>query len=362
MSERGRMAGVSHGQLKLSLHGVGLELQSDNSRFLRYARHYLRDLVAPTVEQAHVKVHLTWGQPIVPTIDDRWERLGRRLLLNEKHIVQTEVLALPGLQLSVALTDEGLAVNAGYRFPSPHSRLGYILQGQAGEARLFITLIYFLVYFPLFWYLERDRGWYLLHAAAVAHPNGGAVLAGLPGVGKSTFTLALLADPAVQLLSDNLVFHDGEQVYAFPAPIHLDQRSHALLPDLGERLGPAGQAFSHGRYDYKLTSAARADATRPRLVGILRLAPQTEVRPLSREVCLERLLAYDQLAKEVDEYSKQAAVFSALSPRVGESHRRLEALVRLLTKADCYEIAVQPGVNLGPIAAQVSNLVGWSNG
>ncbi len=348
--------------LTLNLHGVGLELWSDNPRFLDYAGHYLRDLVVPTMDRAHVIVHLAWGQSIVSATDGQWERLGRRLLRDEKRIVQTEVLALPGLQLSVATTGDGLEIEAGFRFPSRRSRLIYVLQGRAGEARLFITLIYFLVYFPLFWSLERERGWYLLHAGAVAHPGGGALLAGLPGVGKSTFTLALLADPAVRLLSDNLVFHDGEQVYAFPEPIHLDQRSRTLLPDLGERLGPAGQAFSHGRYDYQLALAARADATRPRLVGILRLAPQTEARPLSQEVCLERLLAYDRLAKEVDEYSKQAAIFGVLSPRAGGSGRRLEALERLLTKANCYEIAVQPGVSLGPVAAQVGHLAGWSNG
>ncbi|MCR4407755.1 MAG: hypothetical protein NUW24_12685 [Anaerolineae bacterium] len=345
--------------LALRLHGVGLELRSENPRFLSYARHYLRDLVVPAVNQAHVKVHLGWGRPIAPATA---ERLGRRLLLDGPRIVQGEVLALPGLQLGAALTSDGLIIEAGYRFPSYRSRLGYILQGRAGEARLFVTLIYFLVYFPLFWYLERERGWYLLHAAAVAHPRGGILLAGLPGVGKSTFTLALLADPTARLVSDNLVFYDGEQVYAFPEPIHLDRRSRALLPELGERLGAAGQAFSHGRYDYQLAPADRADATHPRVIGILRLAPQTEIRAMSREVCLERLLAYDRLAKEVDEYNKQAAIFGLLSPRAAESRRRLETLERLLTRVDCYEIAVPSGVNLGPVAKQVCRLGGWSNG
>lgn len=345
--------------LTLHLHGVGLELRSDNPRFLSYARRYLRDLVAPSVERAQIQVHLAWGRSIAPATA---ESLGRRLLWDGTRIVQTEVLALPGLQIGAALDGDRLVVDAGYRFPSHRSRLDHVLQGQAGEARLFVTLIYFLVYFPLCWYLERERGWYLLHAAAVAYPSGGVLLAGLPGVGKSTFTLALLADPAVRLLADNLVFHDGKQVYAFPEPIHLDRRSRALLPDMGGRLGAAGQAFSHGRYDYQLAPADRADATCPRVIGVLRLAPQTEIRAMSREVCLERLLAYDRLAKEVDEYSKQAAVFSLLAPQPGASRGRLEALECLLAKVDCYEIAVPSGVNLGPVAEQVSRLAGWSNG
>ena len=345
--------------LALRLHGVGLELGSNNPKFLSYARYYLRDLVAPSAERAQIQVHLAWGRSIAPATG---ESLGRRLLWDGTRIVQTEVLALPGLQIGAALNGKGLIVDAGYRFPSRRSRLGYVLQGQAGEARLFVTLIYFLVYFPLCWYLEQERGWYLLHAAAVAHPNGGVLLAGLPGVGKSTFTLALLADPTVRLLSDNLAFYDGEQVYAFPEPIHLDQRSRALLPDMGGRLSAAGRAFSHGRYDYQLAPTDRADATRPRVIGILRLASQTEIRAMSREVCLERLLAYDRLAKEVDEYSKQVAVFSLLAPQPEASRRRLEALERLLSKVDCYEIAVPSGVNLGPIAEQVSHLGGWSNG
>ncbi len=358
---RGKILQMEQEPMRLSLHGVGLELRSDHPGFLRYAHHYLRDLVVPTVERAHVKVHLAWGKPLVSVDDGYRERLGRRIALNDKGIVQTEVLALPGLQLSVATTGDGLEIEAGFRFPSRRSRLIYVLQGRAGEARLFITLIYFLVYFPLFWYLERERGWYLLHAAAVTHPHGGVVLAGLPGVGKSTFTLALLSDPAARLLADNLVFHDGEQVYAFPEPIHLDQRSRALLPDLGERLGAAGQAFSHDRYDYQLSPAARADVASPRLVGILRLAPGGGVRPLAREVCLERLLAYDRLAKETDEYGKQAAIWDLLSPQAKRSQRRLEMLERLLSRVDCYEIAVQAGGNLVPVTEEVRRLAGWSH-
>lgn len=362
MSERGEVSEANHRRLTLSLHGVGLELRSDNRSFVEYARNYLRDLVVPTADETHIKVNLNWGQPIVSAIDGRRERLGRRLLLAGERIVQTEVLALPGLQLSVDTAGDGLAIEAGYRFPSYRSRLGYVLQGRTGEARLFVSLIYFLVYFPLFWYLERERGWYLLHAGAVAHPRGGAVLAGLPGVGKSTFTLALLADPAVRLLSDNLVFYDGEQVYAFPEPIHLDRRSRTLLPDLGERLGPAGQAFSHSRHDYQLAPEARTTAARPQVVGILSLGAETAVRPLSRETCLERLAAYDKLAKETDEYSKQAAIFNLLSPRPGESRRRLEILEHLLEQVNCYRIVVQPAVNLGPVAAKMSHVMEWSNG
>ncbi|MBC7249498.1 MAG: hypothetical protein H5T62_04370 [Anaerolineae bacterium] len=347
--------------LRLSLHGVGLELQADNPGFLDYAHRYLHHLVGGTVERVPIKVRLAWGKSLVSADDEYRERLGRRILLNDKGVVQTAVLALPGLQLGAALTGDGLVIEAGYRFPSHRSRLGYILQGQAGKTRLFVTLTYFLVYFPLFWYLERKRGWYLLHAAAVAHPHGGIVLAGLPGVGKSTFALALLSDPAARLLADNLVFCDGERVYAFPEPIHLDRRSRALLPDLGERLGAAGQAFSHGRYDYQLAPATRADVTSPRLVGILHLAPEGGVRSLAREVCMERLLTYDKLAKETDEYSKQAAIWDLLSPRGKQSQRRLEMLERLMSRVDCYEIAVQAGVNLRPVIEDVRRLAGWSH-
>jgi hypothetical protein len=82
-----------------------------------------------------------------------------------------------------------------------------VVAGCAG--RLFLGLIYYLIYFPWAWWLERERGWTLLHAAAVTAPAGsgswgpqnGVLFSGLPGCGKSTTTLAFLNQPEWQIVS-----------------------------------------------------------------------------------------------------------------------------------------------------------------
>src|SRR5213076_3479277 len=74
------------------------------------------------------------------------------------------------------------------------------------------TLTYYAVYYPVWWQLEARGAAHPLHAAGVALDGCGLLLAGLPGSGKSTLATALAAD-GLELLSDNLVLHDGGQIF-----------------------------------------------------------------------------------------------------------------------------------------------------
>ena len=83
--------------------------------------------------------------------------------------------------------------------------------------------------------LLRKRGYFLLHAAAVAL-NGSAVLfVGPSGSGKTTTCLALI-HAGWQLLSNDIVLlkRDGNQILALPVPdqISLRPKTQELLPHL----------------------------------------------------------------------------------------------------------------------------------
>src|SRR2546425_522584 len=63
-------------------------------------------------------------------------------------------------------------------------RLRHRSQIETMKGRRFSTLLYYLFYHPLLWWLSRGAGWHVLHAGAVSTPVGAVVLAGMPGCGK----------------------------------------------------------------------------------------------------------------------------------------------------------------------------------
>jgi len=334
--------------LHLSLHKTQLALASNNTAFLAYAREHLAALAAPAPGAPDIQVQLHWDQELTttPTIAQGYRRLSRRLLLDEDNIIQTEILNLPGLQLQSRLVGAGLSIDASFCPPSKRLRLILKLGNKAIQERIYAILIYYLAYFPLLWRLERHEQRHPLHASAIAWPQGAAILAGLGGVGKSTLTLAFLSDPNARLLSENLILHDGKQVFSFLEPIHLDERSHKLLPNLDGRLEPTGRIYSHNRQSYRLGPSALAASATPRMFCLLRQGQKTELKPLSVAKALELTISSDLLAKELDAYFQQAAVLNLLSPSVGEFQRRIDALQELLSRVDCYELTIKPGQDL----------------
>ena len=227
------------------------------------------------------------------------------------------------------------------------------LGGETKRERVYAALIYYLVYFPLLWYLERTRQWYPLHASAVAWPQGAIVLAGLGGIGKSTLTLAFLRDPDARLLSENLILHDQERVYAFPEPIHLDDRSRKMLTGLDGRLESTGRMFSHNRHSYEVLASARVPSSVPRLFCLLRQGKELDLSRMSVQKTLRIVMSSDVLAREVNEYAQQAAALNFLSPMTDSFQQRIDALRRILDQTTCCVLTVRPGEDLGRVVRLV---------
>ncbi len=347
--------------LALTIHGAWLMLESNNEDFLAYARGHLAALLSPPVGQPDIRVRLYWGRELVPVraSTDDYQRLGRRLLLGDNEIVQTEILTLPGLQLRTSLVGTGVSVDAAFCPPSKRMKLLLGLGGRASREQIYAMLIYYLVYFPLLWHVERARQLYPLHASAVAWPQGAIILAGLGGVGKSTLTLSFLSDPHARLLSENLILHDKEQVYAFLEPIHLDGRSREMLTSLNGRLKSTGRAYSHNRQSYEVPLSARVQSATPCAFFTLRQGRVLGLRSMSAKDVLEIVLSSDALAHEINEYTQQTAVLNLLSPAAGSLQRRIDTLRKLLGQVACYELTVRPGEKLDQAVNLVRERLGW---
>ena len=321
------------------LHGARLELTSDRDDFLAFARAYLDSLLDRTGDRPDISVTLEWGEEFPEGSHRDLEQLGRRIWAGPQHLRYTGIWQVPGLQVDVRWQDVALVARAIYAWPTRRAKwLARVMPRT--RARLFVSLIYYLVYFPHVWWLERERGWTLLHASTVATPQGGLVFSGLPGCGKSTTGLAALNAPELQIVSDNLLFTDGHQVYACPEPVHVDEKTRALVGDLAGRARPTGRAFSHRRQDYEIAPEARRSSITPQALGFLRVGRETSVRPIDRAVAARRLMANDCLAKEWLAYQESAAAMHQVCPSVGDHERRWENVTALTQSIPCYNVTV----------------------
>lgn len=357
-------------QITAALHGVRLTLHSERHDFITFAHAYLAPLVdnsdKPENENApHIHIQMTWNtrslartgvvEPISKS-HDGMEWLGRRLWAGPGHLQFTEIWQLPGLALDVVWRDEMMIIHATYTWPSRRAQWLMSLLPAARE-RLFVGLIYYLTYFPWAWWLEREWGWTLLHAAAVSttvgsgtfSPQDGILFSGLPGCGKSTTALAFLNRSEWKIVSDNLVFTDGRRVFACIEPIHVDERTRALVGnegDLSGRVRSTGRRFSHGRQDYEVTTTARAPSTHPRAVGFLHIGHETAAHRLDSGDSVRRLLANDHLAKEWLAYQESAAAMHQVWPAVGDLERRRTNLLALAQSVLGYNVTVARSENV----------------
>ena len=384
--------------LTISLHGVICRLEADQPAFLDFARRHLFGLFEFENEpgpglhsEAGVVARLHWDA--APSSDWRHgteRQWGRRIFQSGARLLQSEVLPLPGLQLEAGWMSatkpagDVLRLEAYYQ---PASRLQRFAQRMGLTAEVHHALIYYLVYFPLIYILGQTRGCYLLHAAAVTYPSGasslagatqpaetspapgpGWLLAGLPGSGKTTFALSLLANPQARLLSDNLVLFDERRVYALPESIHLSGSSRAKLsPAVQDMMQDTGYGKgSYARGEYRLPPAARRAQAIPQalffiglrateLAGATEPAGETHCAPLAPAAALRRLLAFDHLSKEMAAYSQFAAALDLISPGGGESCRR-STLERLVSSLACFELWLRRNAPLEETAMKVEML------
>lgn len=342
-------------ELDISMHTAACHLESSFAPFMEFAFSYLKGLVDDSVGRPVVKSRLFWNASPRRNWKDSGYRRGRRIFQDSSgagtaRLLLAEILELPGLQIELGWQDNILLVDA-YYFPT--SRMARTV-GRFNPflPRVYVILIYYLVYFPLVYSLYLSRGWHLLHAGGVEYNRSGTVFAGLPGSGKSTFILSLLSQPGIKLLSDNLLLFDSRRVFACPEPLHLSKESIKVVDRrILERLDDTQRKFSHQRQDYRLEDEGRAWGTTPQTLIFLGLAVRREHKRLAEGLALERLTGYDRMAKEINAYEQFAASLDLLvsdqeSEPTGRISGKKEALAALISQMDCWELWVEKGEDL----------------
>jgi hypothetical protein len=188
--------------LDLEMARTRVRLRSSFAPLMDYAAAHFEPLRGEPLPQGRpdVDAELHWHEGHPPTDAAAaypevrgCERLDRDLWARPGLVVWLRIDDLRDLHLRFNFDGEHLAVRGDYYHRlSTHRRgdrlrrLVYRGQLDALRRKRFTRLLYFLVYYPLFWWLEHQRDTHPLHAAAVETPMGGILLAGPSGVGKST--------------------------------------------------------------------------------------------------------------------------------------------------------------------------------
>ncbi|HKY33757.1 MAG TPA: hypothetical protein VJV23_14600, partial [Candidatus Polarisedimenticolia bacterium] len=343
---------------RFSLHGLPVVLETADPSLASFVQAHFEAEEGADPDAA-IRVDLSWrwgpaggleslargpaGQPA--------ERAGRGLFLwrepggGAARARWTRVPGFPELTMSFELSGHlppRLRVGAAcaYEPRGLGRRLEYLRPGRADRKRnrLFFKLMYHAVYYPIAWYLRRTRGWGWLHASAVTLPGGAAVLlAGMGGVGKSTLGLTLLSRPGARLLSDNLLFHDEQRIYACPEPVRLDASALAGVAASGvEPERTSLPLAAHPKPTYAVPRGSRAAAAAPGAVFFLRVAPDPGMEDLPAAEAARLMAAGNDLAREIEDFRPCAALLEILSARRGGPEPAPPAsLERLLGQARC---------------------------
>jgi hypothetical protein len=348
--------------LDLRLADVGVRLRCNFPALLEYAaahfgpvRTELGPGEAPVIDaelrwhEGHPPAEIAAAYPEVAGC----ERVDRDLWLGPDTLVWLRVDDMRDLHLRLRRRGECLEVRGEYyhrlstdRRADRVRRLVYRTRLGALRRKRFTRLLYYLVYYPVFWWQEHYRDAHPVHAAAVATSAGAVVLAGPSGVGKSTLTTALGAEEGARILSDTFVLQRGTELWAVSEPLLLDRWSVHWLGEAAGGLGGLEHSYALGRDGFVVPRSRFTERAEASVVILPRRAAKPFLRRIDGDTAASRIHAYDDIVNDLRRYRAAAAVLELLEP-IGLDRARVRSLAELTRAVPCYELGVNQSVNRG---------------
>ncbi|MGH7827788.1 MAG: hypothetical protein ACREQ7_21765 [Candidatus Binatia bacterium] len=355
----------------IRIQSVRVDFSSGVESLNRFARSHFEERptgALPQAGQTEIEARLEWIEAAPPkmsyaAIAPGKRRPDRDIEIGANEIAWSRIDNFSDLRLRFVFGERRLQVIGQHFFSLSRVPLRDRIKKAWHRKRLpalrrkrFSTIIYYMVYYPSFWYLER-RGLFPLHAAAVEVAGTGVVLCGLPGCGKSTLSLALLGLPGSRLLSDNIIFYGKERVFRCPEPVLLDDRSLDLIGSPTSLLRPLGQRHVYDRSWFHPVPERVADEAIPRLFFFVGLGHKPSLRALTAQEAYQRFASVNWIAQEVRRYLVYRSVLGlSTTGHLNSSNGEEPALEALLRKGQSYELTVGWGDGCGPAVEQIHDL------
>ena len=351
------------GRLGVELHGVRLNLTCNHDPLLRCVADLLEGATRPWWNQPDLLVNGIWRGAPLPDNACAFEgapagELGKRMRLGTDDLVWFDTHRDKDLQLRFRRDGAVRVFDVDYCYRPSAEQLAKYADYQV---RRFFTLTRYLIQFPIAWHLARTRGWQLLHASAVAAGDRAVLVGGLGGSGKTTTCVALMAQAGMTLVTENLLFSDGEAVFPLAEPIRLSDESLTLLTSRARAgLVPMDlRGASKNKTLFRLPAGATARPTRPAAIFLPQFAERGFVRPIPPAVACELLAATNRLTLELNNYEWYTAALDLLWPAAGNAERGLQVLRRLTATAPCYALGIDRAAGVGAVVDAILQCLGW---
>jgi len=358
--------------IEIELAGASLQLRGDNAELLEYARVHLAPLGRSTAAEPAIESELRWHEGAPPERAARhpqlggMERLDRDLYRGEGQLLWFRIDELPDLHLQFHWDGRRLRVEGDYyhrlskRASSDRlKRLVYRSRVPQLRQRRFTTLLYYLVYYPCFWWLERQRDLHPIHAAGVELDGRVVLLAGPSGVGKSTLSTGLAALPGARLLSDTFILHKGTTARPVCEPLLLDRFSREWIGAGAERLQPIDWRYCLGRDGFHWPREHQSGGGEVKLLLFPHRAARPGLRRVEPQAAHARISSGDFIINDLRRYWAFAAVLEMLDPTLLVAARERN-LAELTAAVPCHEIGLTREVGREALAAQVRQLAAAS--
>ena len=338
--------------MNFELLGIHLQLITNQKEFTEYLRFFsCLQMEENTNSDPDICVQFYFNKPFKKIND--YKKIARNIWIGNNRIFISEIERCPGLKLEVITKNNKLIIDA-YFFDKTRNIMKrvipYFRVNKRKREFQFIALIFYLIYYPFFYYLERFSNFCILHAAAFEYNEKGVLLPGLGGIGKSTFSLGSLVSNRNRLISDNIIFCHSKKIYRFPELIALDLKSIRILKLIEDLLIPKKSIiFSHNRTYYQLNSEFISNESIPKYLFWLHLGNENKVLSLDKESCVRHLLNINLLAKELREYYLLAAAFDLAFSHSFSPTTYSNNLSDLLSNVDCYVLQFKPGDDIKTI-------------
>ena len=353
-------------RLGIEIHGVRLNLSCNFDQLTDYLRHLREPDLRPVWDSPDLEVTGTWrtGAPSEqagsPFEDEGAEDgFGKRMRLSQDELVWFDTHRDKDLQLRFRKRGGTRLFDVDYWYHPTEKKLARVPDYLY---RKFFTLTRQLVHFPIAWHLGRTRGWVLIHASAVAAGSEAILVAGPGGAGKTTTCVGLMGRPGVRLVTENLLFTDGEHVYPLFEPIRLTEDTQALLDERQlSALVPLGVAGgSKHKTLYHLPHDADGISVRPVAVFIPKFTDEGFVKPMSAGVAAELVNASNRLTLELNDYDWYTAALDLLWPDPGHAARQVDVIRRLTEGTSCYALGIDRSAGVSAVVDRIVDCVGWA--
>jgi hypothetical protein len=345
----------------IRMHGVRLNLQCDHRPQLDYTADLMGEHVCDPWDEPDIEVTGSWRLPSngrearerafdVTGLD----AYGKRMHIGPDTLVWSDTYRDKNMQLRFGRNGAAYAFDVIYSFlPSAKKDAKY----KDYESKKYFDLVRYLVFFPIAWHLQRTRGWEMIHASAVESDAGGILIAGPGGAGKTTSSIALVAMAGMKLLTENLVFSDGEFIYPVCEPIRLTDESLALLGDSADTLkGYASAGGLKTKTMFVPPVDPEPDGVKPAVLFLARFSESGFQELIPPALAREQVRATNLLTLELNDYYWYASALDLLWPSLEGA--QTDAVEKLTSTTPCYTLGIDRTAGVEAVVERILACLG----